>query len=74
VATLDIFNDDAFSVMSLSLAMQDRQHTPTLLGDMGLFQEEGINTPSFAIEKIGETLTLVPAAERGSSGTIPERN
>lgn len=65
---LDIFNNDAFSVSQLTLAMQDLQHTPTLLGDMGLFNEEGISTTSVMIEKQGQSFTLVPAAQRGAPG------
>jgi len=64
----DIFNDDAFSLSQLTLAMQDLQHTPTVLGDMGLFSEEGISTTSVMIEKVGQSFTLVPAAERGAPG------
>lgn len=64
----DIFNEDAFSLSQLSHAMVDLQHTPTLLGDMNLFQSEGINTPTFMIEKMGQSFTLVPAAERGAPG------
>lgn len=64
----DIFNNDAFSLSNLTLAMQDLQHTPTMLGDMGLFAEEGITTVSVEIEKIGQQFSLVPAAERGAPG------
>lgn len=66
----DIFNDDAFSVSQLTLAMQERQHTPTLLGDMGLFNESGISTTSVMIEKQGESFTLVPSAARGAPGDV----
>jgi hypothetical protein len=65
---LDIFNNDAFGLSQLTLAMQDMQHTPTLLGDLGLFNEQGISTTSVMIEKIGQSFTLVAAAERGSPG------
>jgi hypothetical protein len=64
----DIFNNDAFTLTQMTLAMQDLQYTPTLLGDMGLFIEEGISTTSVYIEKNGETLALVPSAERGAPG------
>lgn len=64
----DIFNNDAFSLSQLTLAMQDLQHTPTMLGDMGLFAEQGINTTSVMIEKIGQAFALVPSAERGAPG------
>lgn len=64
----DIFNNDAFGLTQMTLAMQDLQHTPTLLGDMGLFSEEGISTTSVYIERVGQAFSLVPAGERGSSG------
>ena len=64
----DIFNDDAFSLSQMTLAMNDLQHTPTMLGEMGLFNEQGINTTSVMIEKVGQAFTLVPAAERGAPG------
>ncbi len=68
MATLDIFNNDAFSVQSLTKAMNDVPHQPTRIGELGWFSEEGINTTSLSIEKMGTTLSLVPAAERGAPG------
>lgn len=68
MATLDIFNDDAFSVTNLTRTLVDIPRVPTRLGDMGLFEEGGINTTTMMIERMGETLKLVPAASRGSSG------
>ncbi len=65
---LDIFNDDAFSLGQLTIAMNDLPHVAGRLGRMGLFREEGIATTSVSIEKIGLTLSLVPSAARGSSG------
>ena len=68
MATLDIFNDDAFSVTNLSRTLVDIPAVPTRLGEMGLFEEGGINTTTMMIERTGESLKLVPAAARGSSG------
>lgn len=65
MATLDIFQDDAFSVTSLSSTITDIPDVPTKLGDKGLFQEEGISTTSFMIERQGSALKLVPSAPRG---------
>lgn len=65
MATLDIFNDDAFSVTSLSQTITDIPDVPTKLGDKGLFQEEGINTTSFMIERQGSSIKLLPTAPRG---------
>ena len=68
MASLDIFNDDAFSVTQLTKAMNDTPHIPGRIGELGLFSEEGINTTTFMIEKQGTTLSLVPTAPRGSNG------
>ncbi len=65
MATFDIFNDDAFSVSSLSQTITDVPDVPTQLGDKGLFQEYGINTTVMMIERQGSALKLVPAAPRG---------
>ena len=66
--SLDIFNNDAFSMTQLTLAMQDLPHQPMLIGSMGLFDERGITTTSMMIERKGTTLNLVPTAARGSPG------
>jgi hypothetical protein len=64
--TMDIFNNDAFSVSSLTKAINETAHVPGRLGALGLFSEEGITTTSIQIEKVGESLSLVPAGERGA--------
>ncbi|AXY83374.1 hypothetical protein [Acidovorax phage ACPWH] len=65
MATLDIFQDDAFSVTSLSQTITDIPDIPTRLGDKGLFSEEGISTLSFMIERQGASIKLLPTAPRG---------
>ena len=68
MATLDIFNDDAFSLQSLTAAIQETPYAPGRLGALGLFSNEGINTTQLSIEKDGATLALIPAADRGAPG------
>lgn len=65
---LNIFEDDAFGVTSLSVAINEQDSVPGRIGQLGLFREEGITTPSAYIEIEGESLSLVPAAERGAPG------
>lgn len=64
--SLDIFNDDAFSMANLTKAINTADHLPQRLAELGLFSEEGITTTSAMIEQKGETLSLVPAGTRGS--------
>lgn len=64
--SLDIFNDDAFSMVSLTKAINTGDHLPQRLAELGLFSEEGITTTSAMIEQKGNTLSLVPAGTRGA--------
>lgn len=65
MATLDIFNNDAFSLSRLTQAIVDIPRVPTQIGDEGLFSEYGINTLTMMIERQGSKLQLVPTAPRG---------
>ena len=62
---LNIFEDDAFSVVSLTTAINSTPFQPKRLAELRLFAEEGITTTALAIEKRGTTLALVPNAPRG---------
>lgn len=77
MATLDIFNNDAFSVSRLSQTIVDIPRVQTILGDSGLFTESGITTTGMMIERTGSALRLVPATARGGPGqpvNIPGRS
>lgn len=66
--SMDIFENDAFSVKSLTLAISQTPYVPGRIGALGLYTEEGINTTSAMIELEGESLSLVAAGERGAPG------
>jgi len=70
MADIEIFNDDAFSVSSLTAAINEQEYLPGRISSLGLFQEEGITTLTVQVEKDGDTLALVPAGERGTSGLV----
>lgn len=70
MAEIAIFEDDAFSVSSLTAAINDQEYLPGRISGLNLFREEGISTLTVQIEKDGETLALVPAGERGTSGLV----
>lgn len=65
---LDIFNNEAFSVTSLTDAINELKFKPGRIGEMGLFSVSGVDTTTIAIEKKGEILTLVPPTPRGGPG------
>ena len=69
MATFDIFNNDAFSVTSLSQVIVDQPRVQTVLGDSGLFTESGISTTTMMIERTGSEFKLVPSAPRGGVGS-----
>jgi hypothetical protein len=70
MADIAIFDDEAFSVTSLTAALNDQPYLPGRISSLGLFREEGVTTLTVQIEKDGDTLALVPAGERGSSGLV----
>lgn len=68
MATLDIFNDNAFGVSSLIDTITDIPRVPTQIREEGLFTEYGIMTPTVMVERQGRELSLVPTAPRGAPG------
>lgn len=74
MATLDIFNDDAFSLVNLTAAIQNSPFTPGRLGQMGIFgAPEGLINTTAEIEFENDTLTVVPVSQRGAPGTPMSR-
>ena len=66
---LNIFAQDAFSVMRLTDALREIKYTPSRIGQMGLFQTTSIDTLDIAIEKDKEqNRMLVSASPRGGPG------
>lgn len=66
---LDIFKQDAFSVMSLTDAMREIKYVPSMVGRLGLFTESSIDTLKIGIEKDAEQqIFLVKSSPRGGPG------
>ena len=66
---LDVFNQDAFSAISLSQAVNDLSAFPMDLGrigKLGIFSEQGIETDTIAVEIDSNTLKLVPNTPVGA--------
>ncbi len=66
--TLDIFNDDAFSMQSLTAAVNNEPFTPGQIGGSGLFEEDGVATTIISVECLDGTLSLVEPSKRGGPG------
>ena len=75
---LGVFTDDKFSLVELTAAINEAPALPSRLAGMGLFEEEGILTTAFAVEKDSDTLALIPNTSRsgipsatgGSAGQV----
>lgn len=66
--SMDIFNDDAFSVHSLTAAINKRPYRPGQISATGLFAEDGVTTTIISIEEKDGNLALVEPSPRGGPG------
>lgn len=66
MATYDIFNDDAFTLSSLTSAIQAIPFAPGRIAQLGLFSEDGINTKTAQVELEEGVLSLVSVSQRGA--------
>lgn len=64
--TLDIFNNNAFSAISLTDAINKVPFIPGRIGNLGLFMETGITTTSVMIEERDGSLNLIETTSRGA--------
>lgn len=67
--SMDVFNSDAFSVQTLTAAVNEVPFVPGRLGQLGIFEEEGVTTTAVSVERQGETLALVPVTPRSGPPT-----
>jgi len=79
MATMDIFNQDAFSMIELTLGLEETPYKPGLIRSLGLFDFRGIRQRTFGIENRNGVLTLIdfsdpdaPATQTSKAGE--ERN
>src|SRR5262245_13255861 len=63
----DIFRDDAFSMMTLTAAVNDIDHVPGRAGELVFTAQgvsRGVETTSVALERRGEELELIQTSMR----------
>jgi hypothetical protein len=69
---LDVFRTDAFSVTTLTDAINRIKYVPGRLGSLGLFRPTGVSTLSVVIEEKDGVLELIAPTPRGGPGhTLP---
>lgn len=66
---LDVFRTDAFSVITLTDAINKIKYVPRHVSSLGLFRETGVTTITVAIEERDGVLELIPPTPRGGPGT-----
>ncbi len=66
---LDIFaSDPAFSVVGMTALVNRQPFVPGQIGDLGIFEEDGVTTLTVAIEERHGDLALVEPSPRGGPG------
>lgn len=73
MATMDIFQADAFSMFELSSAVEKMDFNPQMLGGMNLFQPMPVRTKNVWVDRKTDTLNLIGFSERGSAPDQNER-
>ena len=68
MASMDVFKDDAFSVISLTEAINKLPYQPGRISSLGLFTERPIMTTTAVVEEKSGQLKLVPTSPRGGPG------
>lgn len=66
MATMDIFKGNAFSMVSMTEAIERRPYQPQWLGQLGLFTPKSIRTTTVGIEEKEGVLSLIQTSQRGA--------
>jgi hypothetical protein len=69
MASLDIFNQDPFSTVTLTAAVDKYPYEPQALGELKIFDDDPIRTTALVVEQRQGKLIVVPLSERGEAGT-----
>lgn len=62
--------NDAFSLASLTAAINAAPFQPFRIGQLGIFEEQGISHTSAKVEQLNGSLSLISTAPRGGSGDV----
>lgn len=66
MATMDVFNSNAFSTTSLTGVVDKVDFKPQLLGSLNIFEPMPVRTSTVFVDRRENTLALIPSSERGS--------
>lgn len=72
---LDIFNQNAFSVVSMAAAMREIKYVPSFVSSLNIFRVQNVSTIHVAIEKDKtQNIFLVRSSPRGAPGQTFGKN
>lgn len=71
---IDVFEGDAFDFTTLTAAVNHEPFAPGQVGQLGIFDEEGVSTTDIAIEEKSGALELVGESPRGGMGETIEKD
>lgn len=74
MATMDVFNSNAFSTTALSGLVQKQDFRPSLLGSLNLFEPVPVRSTNIFMDRINGKLTLIPTAPIGAPPAVLERD
>jgi hypothetical protein len=68
---LDVFNSDAFGTLSLTATINKLPYQPMRIGQLALFQEDGVRTTAIDVEEQDGRLSLIQTSPRGAPAPDP---
>lgn len=66
MATIDVFNSDAFSLTTLSGVVDKMDYKPGLLGELGIFEPKPVRTRQIFVDKRDGKLNLIQTSTTGA--------
>jgi hypothetical protein len=66
MAAIDIFNNNTFSMTSITEALNNVPFQPTRLGEMNIFMPKPVRTTSVSVEEKNGALSLISTTPRGA--------
>jgi hypothetical protein len=66
MAHIDIFNQDAFTMGSMTQVVERVPYTPQLLGSLNIFEPEPVRTEFVSVESKDKTLAIIQTSPRGA--------
>lgn len=74
MANMDVFNGDAFSLISLSHAIDRMPYTPQFLGQLGIFQATPVDQSTVWVDERDGEISLIQTSPRGAPPKELERD